>query len=288
MSLRAAFALTVALAVGGLVLGAERVNAAPQQAVSPSSNSGSETAGHSEHLTAGTELLLVRYVDGEYAKAVRAIPAGRKGFKVELKKPVDPQDLSDALRLYGIVANPGDTVQITGLDFDAHSVRVEINGGGRKHFNWRQHVQFGMGNMGSPPPNYVDPQQPTGGVLVVDFGRQDVPNLSADQLKSDLSPFLDFSKHSAAQNWVDTLPPKYQKAIKEHEAVVGMDQDMVIAAMGLPDKKIRQWDPEGRETDDWIYGLPPSPSTFVTFQGENVIRVKHYAMEDASTNPDAR
>ena len=143
-----------------------------------------------------------------------------------------------------------------------------------------------MGNLSTPPPDYTQPQQPTGGVLIVDFGHQDVPNLSADQLKTDLSQFLDFSKHSAAQNWVDTLPPKFQKGIKNHEAVVGMDHDMVIAAMGMPDKKIRQWDTEGRETEDWIYGLPPSPSTFVTFEGENVIRIAHYAMEDASL--DAR
>jgi hypothetical protein len=236
-------------------------------------------------MTAGTQLLLVRYVDGEYAKAVRGIPSGRKGFKFEPGKPIAPQDLSDALRLYGTTASPGDTVQITRLDFGPHAIRVEINGGARRHFNWRQHIQFGMGNLATPPPDPNAPQQPTGGVLVVDFGRRDVPNLSADQLKADLAPFLDFSKHSAATNWVDTLPPQYQKAIKNHDAVVGMDHDMVIAAMGLPDKKIREWDEEGRETEDWIYGLPPSPSTFVTFVGEKVVKVKHYALEDASTNP---
>jgi hypothetical protein len=289
MSFRAAFALTAALAVSGLVAGAERAKAAPQQAIpavssSSTSASAAQNTAHSEPIDASAELLLVRDVDGEFAKAVRAIPAGRKGFKIERNAQVDPQDLSDALRLYGTVANPGDTVQVTQLDFDLHSVRVEINGGGRKHFNWRQHLQFGMGNLSSPPPN-SNPQQPTGGVLVVDFGHQDVPNLSADQLKADLAPFLDFSKHTAAANWVDTLPPKFQKAIKAHQAVVGMDHEMVIAAMGLPDKKVRQWDEEGRETEDWIYGLPPSPSTFVTFMGENVVRVKNYAMEDASTNP---
>ncbi len=236
-------------------------------------------------MTAGTELLLVHYVDGEYAKAVRGIPAGRKGFKFEPGKPIAPQDLSDALRLYGTTANPGDTVQITRLDFGTHAIRVEINGGGRRHFNWRQHLQFGMGNLATPPPDPNAAQPPAGGVLVVDFGRQDVPNLSADQLKADLSPFLDFSKHSAATNWVDTLPLKFQTAIKNHDAVVGMDHDMVIAALGLPDKKVREWDEEGRETEDWIYGLPPSPSIFVTFEGEKVIKVRHYALEDASTNP---
>ncbi|MGA9884582.1 MAG: hypothetical protein WBQ34_12760 [Candidatus Acidiferrales bacterium] len=283
MTLRAAFALTAALSVTGLVVGAQRSVAGSQSA--PLSSTGTaQTAAQSGHLTAGTELLLVRYVDGEFAKAILAIPAGRKGFKVEPKKPVDPQDLSDALRLYGTVANPGDTVQITQLDFDVHAIRVEINGGGRKHFNWRQHLQFGMGNLSSPPPN-ADPQQPNGGVLVIDFGRQDVPNISAEQLKADLAPFLDFSKHTAAANWVDTLPPKFREAIKTHQAMVGMDHEMVIAAMGLPDKKVRQWDEDGRETEDWIYGLPPSPSTFVTFVGEDVVRVKQYAMEDASANP---
>jgi len=287
MSLRAAFALTAALVFSGLLISADCASAAPQ-AVVPQTSSVSpsaQTAGPSGRLTAGTEILLVRYVDGEFAKAVRAIPAGRKGFKITLNKPIDPQDLSDALRLNGTVANPGDSVQITRLDFDAHTIRVEINGGGRKHFDWRQHLQVGMGNIATPDPN-PNPQQPTGGVLIVYFGHQDVPNISADALKQDLAPFLDFSKHSAAVNWVDTLPPKFQNGIKQHQAVVGMNQEMVIAAMGLPDKKVRQWDAEGRETVDWIYGLPPSPSTFVTFVGDNVIRVKRYAMEDASM--DAR
>lgn len=295
MNFRSAFALTVAVALTGLFIGLERASAGPQHVI-PSASSTSSTAATapgsagtpgaapSGQMNAATQLVLVRYVDGEFAKAVHAIPAGRKGFKIASNKPIDPQDLSDALRLYGTVANPGDTVQITRLDFDAHAIRVEINGGGRKHFNWRQHLQVGMGNLSTPPPN-PDPQQPTGGVLILDFGHQNVPDLSADQLKADLAPFLDFSKHSAATNWVDTLPPKIQQAIKDRRAVVGMNRDMVIAAMGMPDKKIRQWDENGRETEDWIYGLPPSPSTFITFVGENVVRVKQYAMEDASTDP---
>jgi hypothetical protein len=284
MNFRAAYALTVALALGGLLAGAECAGASPQHVFVPSSpaSPAAQPAGQSERLTPTSQLLLVRYVDGEFAKAVRAIPAGKKGFKIHLAKAIDPQDLSDALRLYGTVANPGDTVQITRLDFDAHSIRVEINGGGRKHFNWRQHLQIGIGNLSTPPPN-PNPQKPAGGVLVVDFGRRDVPNLSADQLKRYLAPFLDFSKHSAAVNWVDALPPKFRNGIKTHQAVVGMNREMVIAAMGMPDKKIRQWGDQGHETEDWIYGLPPSPSTFVTFVGENVVRVKRYAIEDAST-----
>jgi hypothetical protein len=287
MNARTAFALTVALALSGFVAGAARATGAQKAdpaSASSSSPTNAQTPAQSARLDAGGQLLLVRYVDGEFARVIRAIPAGRKGFKIELNKPIEPQDLSDALRLYGTVANPGDTVQITRLDFEAHSIHVEINGGGRKHFNWREHLQFGIGNLSSAPTSSGS-QKPTGGVLIVDFGRQDVPNLSADELKHHLAPFLDFSKHSAATNWVETLPPQFREGIKTHSAVVGMDREMVIAAMGLPDKKVRQWDDQGRETEDWIYGLPPAPSTFVTFIGENVVRVKKYSLQEASTDP---
>jgi hypothetical protein len=285
MSARAAYALAIAVAFGGIFLGAERVNAMPPQATqpAPAAISAAQTGATSGHLTSGTELLLVRDVDGEFAKAVRPIPAGKKGFKVVLGKPIDPQDLSDALRLYGTTADPGDTVQITGLDFHSREIRVEINGGGKKHFNWRQHLQIGVGNMSTPSPDPQAVNRPAGGVLVLDFGR-DVPNLSPDDLKHDLALFLDFSKHSAATNWVDSLPPPIRKAIETHHAIVGMDHEMVLAALGRPDKKVRQWDDQGRETEDWIYGLPPSPSTFVTFMGETVIRVKEYATDSASVD----
>ena len=51
---------------------------------------------------------------------------------------------------------------------------------------------------------------------------------------------------------------------------------MVLAAMGRPEKKVRQRDQEGNETEDWIYGKPPARTTFVTFIGEKVIRVKEF------------
>ncbi len=230
----------------------------------------------SRPLTPESQLLLVRYVSSEFAKAVQAIPAGKKGFKIRPGKPVGQQDLSDALRLYGTGAFAGDTVQITGLEFRSHEILVQINGGGKKHFHWRQHLQIGIGAVGTAPPPESPSDRPTGGVLVVDYGRA-VPDMSPDDLKRDLAPFLDFSKqHSAAVNWVETLPPQYQQAIKDHTAVVGMDQEMVIAAMGRPDKKVRQRDSEGKETEDWIYGEPPARTVFVTFNGDSVIRVTQY------------
>ena len=92
-----------------------------------------------------------------------------------------------------------------------------------------------------------------------------------------LQMFLSFSKEqSAAVNWVDTLPPQFKDAIRDQKAVVGMDHEMVLAALGRPDHKVRERDPDGTETEDWIYGNPPARTVFVTFTGDKVVRVKEY------------
>jgi hypothetical protein len=226
-----------------------------------------------------SRLLLVRYVDGEFAKLVQPLPGGKKGFTIKVGEPIDQQSLNDALRLWGTSASPGDRIQITSLEFRFHTIVVRINGGGKKHFRLRDHLQIGVGAGGgvattSNAPVY--PQGPVGGTLFLDYGRP-LPDMSPDDLKRDLSVVLDFSKqHSAAINWVESLPPPIQEAIKDHRALVGMDQEMVVAAMGRPNKKVRERDPSGQETEDWIYGTPPAKTTFVTFVGDNVIRVREF------------
>jgi hypothetical protein len=39
---------------------------------------------------------------------------------------------------------------------------------------------------------------------------------------------------------------------------------------------VRERDPDGTETEDWIYGNPPARTVFVTFTGDKVVRVKEY------------
>ena len=221
-------------------------------------------------------LLLIRYVDGEFAKAVQSLPGGKHGFKVLVGKPFNIQNLSDALRLYGTAASQGDTIQITGLEFRSQSIVLQINGGGKKHFHLRQHLQIGIGDMSTTPPPTTGRPEIAGATLVLDYGRL-VPDMSPEDLKHDLSVMLDFSKqHSAAVNWIDTLPPQFQQAIKDHRAILGMDQEMVIASMGRAEKKVRERGPDGNETEDWIYGNPPAKTIFVTFEGDTVINVKEF------------
>jgi len=241
----------------------------------------SQTPSKSSRLDQTSELAIVRFVDGEFAKAVRPIPAWKKGFKIETGKPVDENALRQALANSGAAANPGDTVQITNLAFHEKQIIVDINGGSHKHHRLRDHLQVGIGGM-PVPTSSADPVDSTGSsrapgaTLILDFGHP-IPDISPDDVKQLLSSFLDFSKvRSAAVQWVDTLPPEFKAAIKDRRAVVGMDHEMVIAAMGRPEHKVREKNEQGQDTEDWIYGQPPARTIFVTFIGDKVVRVKTF------------
>src|ERR1700677_3407352 len=122
---------------------------------------------------------IVRYVSGGFAKALKPIPSGKKGFKIEVGKKIDDKDLRNALHGHAAAANVGDTVQVTSIEFRTKEIVIEINGGGRSHFNIRDHIQIGMGGPGVPASGDVSQQQSLGGTLILDFGR-DVPDMSAD------------------------------------------------------------------------------------------------------------
>jgi hypothetical protein len=223
-----------------------------------------------------SRLEIVRYVSGEFAKALKPIPSGKKGFKIEVGKKFDDKDLRNALHGHTPAANVGDTVQITSIEFRAKEIVIAINGGGKGGFNLRDHLQIGTNGGGAPLPGEMPQQQNLGGTLILDYGRN-VPDMSADDVMTDLQAFLDFSKeHSGAVNWIDTLPPQFRQAITDHEALEGMNHEMVLAALGRPGRKVRERDPDGAETEDWIYGTPPARTTFVTFSGDKVIRVEQF------------
>lgn len=253
-----------------------------QQPQDPSGKSRPSQMGNQSKLT------IVRFVDGEFAKAVQPLPHEKTGYKIPVGKPLDLKDLQNEVRREGSIASPGDTVQITNLEFRAKEIAVQINGGGRKKFHLRDHLQVGMGG-NTPPPMTDDahPDEGHGTTLILDYGRP-LPDLSPDDVKHALSVVLDFSKErSATVNWIDTLPPQFQQAIKDHRALVGMDQEMVIAALGRAEHKVREKDAQGNDTEDWIYGTPPAKTTFVTFIGDKVVRVKIFNDPEAAIRSSA-
>ncbi|HMD42349.1 MAG TPA: hypothetical protein VKH45_04685 [Candidatus Acidoferrum sp.] len=237
-------------------------------------------------LSEASKLALIRYVSGEFAKARKPLPGGKDGFIIFVDKPLNLEYLDRAVANHGAAINTGDNVQISNLEFRDNSIVVDLNGGGRPKKHWRDRIQIGMGGM--PVPQTTTPQDPQqeqgppgvqpgmGATIYVDFP-QHVPELSPDQLKEILAPFLDFTKvRSASVHWIDTLPTATQKAITERHAIIGMDRDEVIAAMGKPDRKVRERDTNGNDTEDWIYGHPPDKTIFVKFTSEKVSAIKQF------------
>ncbi|HKD51886.1 MAG TPA: hypothetical protein VKB90_13845 [Candidatus Acidoferrum sp.] len=232
-------------------------------------------------LSETSKLTLIRFVSGEFAKAIKALPAGKEGFNLIVGKPLNPELLDRAVATHGAAVNTGDNVQITGLTFRGKQIIVDVNGGGRGKHHWRDHLQI---SMGGPIPT-MQPSQETGppglqpgmGSTIFLEWSKFVPDMSPDELKQVLSPFLNFQKErSASVQWIDTLPPEMKKAIQERRPVVGMDREELVAAIGKPDHKVRERDSDGNEIEDWIYGQPPSKTVFVRFQGDHVTRIEQF------------
>ena len=107
---------------------------------------------------------IIRYVSGEFAKVVKPLPAGKKGYKVPVGKPIDDKTLQTALRFQGTAARPGDTVQITSIEFHPKEIVIQVNGGGHKKFNLGEHLQIGAGGVAIPTSDHhSDPSESAAG-----------------------------------------------------------------------------------------------------------------------------
>lgn len=264
---------------------------AKQQPSATSGSSDSSSSSHSDHLTDAMRIAIIRAISGEFVRAQVPLPGGKQGLHISGSKPylpaTDPSaakaapDANDSPHVMIIqrapVIHEGDHVQITNVAFHEKSIVLEINGGGSQKWHLRDHLQVGMG-AGYPSGNaqQSSSNEGQGATLYVDFGHR-LPDISPDDLKLRLAPILDFNNsRSANVQYADSLPPEFQQAIKDRIAAVGMDREMVLAAMGRPDKKVRERDADGNDTEDWIYGNPPAKTIFVTFIGDKVSRVREF------------
>jgi hypothetical protein len=227
-----------------------------------------------EKLADGTKMQLIRVMDAEFVHVRKNLPVGEKDLVIApdgLVKPGDAE-LYRMAQSYGAAAKVGDRVQITNIVFKEKSIYFEINGGPKKKTKWYQHIQVsGMGgSTGGVDPNQA---QPTGAAVTLEF-KKHVPEMTGAELKQMLTPVLDFSVKTAAEVFVDTLPPKIKEAVKKHEVLVGMNHDMVVMAKDRPPQKVREKDDKGKEYEEWIYGAPPQDVVFVRFAGDEVVQVK--------------
>ena len=227
-----------------------------------------------QSLNEGTKMQLIRVMDAEFVHVRKYFPVGDKSMVIGSDGTVKPGDaqLFRMAQTVGAAAKLGDRVQITNIVFKEKSIYLEINGGPKKRQKWYQHIQIsGMGGaVGGTDPNQA---QPTGAALTLEF-KKHVPEMTGPELKELLSPVLDFSVKTAAEVFVDTLPPKIREAVKNHEVLVGMNHDMVVMAKDRPPQKVREKDENGKEYEEWIYGTAPQDVVFVRFVGDEVVQVK--------------
>jgi hypothetical protein len=254
----------------------------PQQSPTPAANAPKKGA-----LQESSKLELIRFVSGEFAKAAKSLPAGKEGFLQYVQKPLNEELLQRAVATHGAAVHAGDHVQITKLEFRDHTIVVDVNGGGRGKRHFLDHLQLAGpgGAVGGPTtraPNGNEQTGPpglqpgAGSTLFLEFTKT-IPDMSPADLKQLLAPFMDFTRQrSASVQWFDTLPPDIKKAIQDRKPRVGMDREMVVAAIGKPGHKVRERDNDGTEIEDWIYGTPPDRTVFVRFTGEKVTSIKQF------------
>ncbi len=225
-------------------------------------------------MTPQTRMLVIRSLNAESVFVRKPFPMGQKGLVLKNGAITpDDQELQMLFAQYGMAAKPGDRARITDVVIKNNYIHVEINGGPKKKSKWYQHIEVG-GMGGSTPiaPDKSDPA-PKGSYIDLMFDKY-VPEMTGDDVRALLAPVLDFHAHSAAEAYLDTVPPKVKEAIKNHEILVGMNREMVTYAKGRPDQRLREKDQTGHDYEEWIYGQPPQEVAFVRFIGDEVTRLE--------------
>jgi hypothetical protein len=242
----------------------------------PAANPQSAPGAKRQPMSQQTRLYVIRGLQSEIAFARTAFPMGTKGLTLHEDGTITPSgsELDKELAALGPALRPGDRVNITLVKIARDYILFELNGGPRKKKKWYEHIDVGMS--GAPTVTRTPeqpPDNPRGTLLILAF-KGFVPDIPPDALKQMLLPALDFSSKSSAEAYLDTIPPQAKEAIKNHQVLVGMDQEMVIYAKGRPERKIRESDEQGKPYEEWIYGEPPQDVEFVRFRGPEVVQVK--------------
>src|SRR5256714_2230947 len=81
---------------------AQSQSQSPSKIASPSKNN---------TLQENSKLALIRYVSGEFAKAINPLPAGKEGLHVSVGKPLEAEMPDRAVATHGSAVSTGDNVQ---------------------------------------------------------------------------------------------------------------------------------------------------------------------------------
>ncbi|MGO9230566.1 MAG: hypothetical protein ACLQKA_15350 [Bryobacteraceae bacterium] len=220
---------------------------------------------------------LTRGLMAEYANAKVLLPRSKKALEFDAATATfDKKAWTLIAKENGPAARSGDTVQITKIDLEAERIVLQLNGGYKGGRHWYDSVQMGGGIGGSPNTVPVNPNfevNAPGGTSIAILFHKPLEPIKSAAIKKMLAPVLDFDRHSVTEVYSQTLPPEVQKAIQDKHVIVGMDHEQVLMALGRPVYHLRETK-DGMELEDWIYGQAPGKITFITFNGDKVIKVK--------------
>jgi hypothetical protein len=226
-----------------------------------------------ETLDAEARINIIRTLGSEYVALKVPLPVNATGIVLDSRGEFDWKKNEKNTLSASQFLPPGAKVQVTSIEFAGSRLIFEINGGGKKKDRKKrflEKIQIGGAGGMTPVARPTAPVDPQGSYVSLQFDGP-IPNLTPQEVKSLLTGVLDFSKKSALNSFLDSVPDEFREAVKNKRAAVGMDKDLVLAAMGRPDRRIR----EG-VTEDWIYGERPLKVVFVTFSQGQVISVKEY------------
>jgi hypothetical protein len=229
--------------------------------------------GQPPPISKDTRLAIIRLLHAEFAWTRKPFPMGDHGLTIKPDGQITPDDanLKQLVEMKGQAAKAGERVQITNVAFKGNDIVLEINGGAKKKTKWYQHIQVGVGGATAQAPQ--NDEVAKGSYLALEF-KDYIPEVTLQDLKTRMAPVFDFSVKSSAQAYVETLPENVRKAITDHQALVGMNKEMVAESMGRPPQRIRDKDEQNRSYEEWIFGEPPQDVQFIRFVGDEVIQVK--------------
>jgi hypothetical protein len=221
-------------------------------------------------LTLEDRIELTRGLMAEYGTVKVLLPRSRKPLEFDAKTGYDKNQWADIAKESGPAARTGDLVQVTKIELEDDKIVLQINGGFKGGRKWYDNVQVGMGGATAP---VSQGSNAPGGTSIAILFHQPLEPVKAAAIKKMLAPVIDFESHSVTEIYSETLPPEIQQAIKDKRVTEGMNREQVVMSLGRPAHKSRETK-DGIEEEDWVYGTPPGRITFVTFNGDKVIKVK--------------
>jgi len=222
-----------------------------------------------------SETEIIRKLLAEEAAARVDMPLGGEGVEVSDRGEINESKLKKQIQKNGMSIQAGRVVRVTNVEFGSKNIDIELDHGGKEKKHLSDHLQVSVGGASTPGPQQASAPKANGSKISLTFSSKVPPNLTFDQLQQLLVPVLDFTKKTIVSTNIESLPPEFKEAVLAKEAVIGMDQDTVLLAMGVPDRKTLE-KVNGVEQEEWQYNGRGVKKTFVTFENNIVVGVREY------------